>query len=417
MSSTFTPIYLKAMAVLTGQKFAEPDWQKFLAETCGAIRLLGPAGFDPAYAGGLDSIRTKIKGDSKHSNSVAIFFLGGGPGEVIYNAAQNKSSGGSWNDRAATLKMLRHVYRARKSGGQDVWVYAPPKDHGSQVFDELAGADAAQAKKKLGRDSEIFDEAERGLMCDALQLARKIAMDCSIKVTAKSAGAKNAVRRWFMDEKCTKTELDNALAKLATGMNKIAAACNSPSLVFTDYLDWRKARNSYFGGAIPGGEGGGFPVIYLEGAFTRLKGNSGKLWLCAETSCRITRSARTIISTTMTGSSPTAAPSLTARRSTTPTAGAISPSISRDISPRRTASAPGSMTGPRSPKPNRSGRSHERRAQSKARAAGEGRAGHRRWIALRGDPLGQGARPRPERRLYRGDRSCDRQGALDVEGV
>jgi len=76
MSSTFTPVYQKAMAVLTGQKFAEPDWQKFLAETCGAIRLLGPAGFDPAYAGGLDSIRTKIKGDSKHSNSVAIFFLG-----------------------------------------------------------------------------------------------------------------------------------------------------------------------------------------------------------------------------------------------------------------------------------------------------------------------------------------------------
>jgi hypothetical protein len=283
MSSTFTPVYKKAKEVLIGQKFAEPEWQKFLAETCGATKLLGPSGFDPAYAGGLDSIRTKIKGDSKHTNSVAIFFLGGGPGEVIYNAAQNKSSGGSWSDRAATLKMLRHVYRARKTGGQDVWVYAPPKDHGKQVFDELAGADASQAKKKLGQDQEIFDEAERGLMCDALQLARKIAMDCSIKVAAKSAGAKIAVRRWFMDEKCTKTELDDALAKLATGMNKIAAACNSASLVFTDYLDWRKKRDSYFGGAIKGGEGGGFPVIYLEGAFTRLKGNSGKLWLCAET--------------------------------------------------------------------------------------------------------------------------------------
>jgi Lysine-specific metallo-endopeptidase len=283
MSSTFTPVYQKAKDVLTGQKFAEPDWQKFLAETCGATKLLGPSGFDPTYANGLDSIRTKIKGDSKHSNSVAIFFLGGGPGEVIYNAAQNKSSGGTWNDRAATLKMLRHVYRARKTGGQDVWVYSPPKDHGKQVFDELTGSDAAQARKKLGQESEIFAETDRDLMCDALQLARKIALDCSAKISAKSAGAKNAVRRWFMDDKCTKVELEDALSTLAAGMNKIAAACGSSSLVFTDYLDWRKKRDDYFGGALRGGEGGGFPVIYLEGAFTRLKGNSGKLWLCAET--------------------------------------------------------------------------------------------------------------------------------------
>jgi hypothetical protein len=283
MSSIFTPVYKKAKEVLTAQKFAEPEWQKFLAETCGATKLLGPSGFDPAYAGGLDSIRNKIKGDSKHTNSVAIFFLGGGPGEVIYDAAQNKSSGGSWNDRAATLKLLRHVYRARKTGGQDVWVYSPPKDHGKQIFDELAGADSSQAKKKLGQESEIFSQEERGLMCDALQLARKIAMDCSTKLGAKSFGAKSAVRRWFMDDKCTKTELDEALGTLADGMNKIAAACGSSSLVFTDYLDWRKQRDDYFGGAIRGGEGGGFPVIYLEGAFARLKGNSGKLWLCAET--------------------------------------------------------------------------------------------------------------------------------------
>jgi hypothetical protein len=281
--SKFTPVYAKAKEVLTGQKFAEPDWQKFLDQTCGATKLLGPSGFDPAYAGGLDSIRTKIKDETKHTNSVAVFFLGGGTGEVIYDAAQNKSSGGSWRDRAATLKMLRHVYRARKTGGQDVWVYAPPKSHMKQVFDELSGSDSAQAKKKLGQETEIFDDGERGLMCDALQLARKIAMDCSAKVAAKSDAAKKHVRRWFLDETCTKTQLDDALTKLAGGLNKIAAACNASSLVFTDYLDWRKERDKYFGAAFKGGEGGGFPVIYLEGAFTRLKGNSGKLWLCAET--------------------------------------------------------------------------------------------------------------------------------------
>jgi hypothetical protein len=280
--SKFTPVYHKAKEVLVGQKFAEPDWQKFLVETCGVNRLLSPAGFDPAYSGALDSIRNRIKSEAKHTNAVAVFLLGGGPGDVIYNAAQNKASGGSWLERAATLKMLRHLYRAQKTGGQDVWVYAPPKDHMKPVFEEIAGSDS-QVKKKLGQETEIFDESERGLMCDALHLARKIAMDCSIKLAAKNEAAKKAVRRWFLDETSTKTELNDALAKLNAGFNKIAAACNSASLVFTDYLDWRKQRDKYFGAAYKGGEGGGFPVIYLEGAFTRLKGNSGKLWLCAET--------------------------------------------------------------------------------------------------------------------------------------
>jgi hypothetical protein len=282
MSSRFTPVYEKAREVITGQKFAEPEWHKFLTETSGASKLLGPAGFDPAYSGALDSIRTKIKSESKHTNALAVALLGGGPGEVIYKASQNKASGGSWLERAATLKMLRHLYRAGKSGGQDVWVYAPPKDHMKPVFDEIAGADA-QVKRKLGQEVEIFDDGERGLMCDALQLARKVAMDSSIKVAAKSAGAKMAVRRWFLDDKSTKAELDDALAQLSAGLKKIATACSSASLVFTDYVDWRKQRDQYFGAAIRGGEGGGFPVIYLEGAFTRLKGNSGKLWLCAET--------------------------------------------------------------------------------------------------------------------------------------
>ena len=37
------------------------------------------------------------------------------------------------------------------------------------------------------------------------------------------------------------------------------------------------------GGAIPGGEGGGFPVIYIEGAFTDLANRSGNMWTCART--------------------------------------------------------------------------------------------------------------------------------------
>ena len=120
-------------------------------------------------------------------------------------------------------------------------------------------------------------------MCDALHVAKKISMDAMTKLSAKEQATKDMVKRWFLDEDSTDATLDEAIKKLNEGFKTIAASCGSTSLVFTDYLDWRKERKKYFGGAVPGGEGGGFPIIYLEGAFTRLQGNSGKLWLCAET--------------------------------------------------------------------------------------------------------------------------------------
>jgi hypothetical protein len=282
MGSLFTPTYTKAQDVLRNQKFAEPDWHKFLTETCGVDKLMSPAGYDSGYADGLDRLRKKIREEAKHTNAIAVFVLGGGPGEVILKAAQNKLSPGSWADRAAALKMLRHTYRARKTGGQDVWVYSPPKGHRKDVFAEIQGTEKS-VKSKLEQETEIFSADELELMCDALQLARKISMDVVVKVGAKDAATKAMVKRWFLDDDCTATEEADAFSKLADGFKLIAAACNSTTLVFTDYLDWRKQRDDYFGGAIRGGEGGGFPVIYLEGAFTRLKGNSGKLWLCAET--------------------------------------------------------------------------------------------------------------------------------------
>jgi len=280
--SNFTGVYKKAMKVVKDQKFAEPDWEKFLGTTCNIRSLIGPTGFDAAHADAPEKIRHKILAAQKHTNAIAVWALGGGPGQVIFDASQNAKSPGTWQERAATLKMLRHLHRAQKKGGQDVWVYAPPKGHLSDVFSELAGNEKA-VKKRLDDDDEIFTTKERALMCDALGLARKISADVQIKVDAKSDAAKKMVRRWFLDQNCGDAELGDALNKLSAGFKKITAACSSNSLVFTDYLDWRKSRDKYFGGAVPGGEGGGFPVIYLEGAFTRLAGNSGKLWLCVET--------------------------------------------------------------------------------------------------------------------------------------
>ena len=120
-------------------------------------------------------------------------------------------------------------------------------------------------------------------MAEALALSRKVVGDTVAKLGGKSDAVKTAVKRWFTSARAIDAEVNTAIGTLLAGFNKINASCTSTTLIFTDYLDWRAKRNDYYGAAFRGGEGGGFPVVYLEGAFTRLKGNSGKLWLAAET--------------------------------------------------------------------------------------------------------------------------------------
>ncbi len=278
--SKFTPVYEKARDVVQAQKYAEPDWQKLLKKTLGIDKLLGPKGFDTTYADAPGKIRDEL--GKKAHGAFKAFFVGGGVGDVLYNASVNKDSSGTTNERAAALKMLVHLYRAQKKGGQDVWVYSPPKGHTKHVFDEIVGPEGT-VKKRLGMMDEIFSAGERDLMCNALSVALKVSQDALVKLDDNKASTTDVVKRWFFDEDSKDGDLAGTITILKDGLKKIAAGCNSASLVFTDYLDWRKQRNDYYGAAFRGGEGGGFPVIYLEGAFTRLKGNSGKLWLCAET--------------------------------------------------------------------------------------------------------------------------------------
>ena len=276
----FTDVYKKAKAVAADQNWAEPEWEKFLKDSCGIKILFGEKGLDSGRGDSPEKVRKKVA-DAAKDNKLDRKEYAKKAGKIIYDACQNASSRGKWTERAALIEFLRHLYRAQKTGGQDVWVYSPATDYKKELFAELSGADAA-VKKKLGYDDEIFTAKERGLMCDALHIARKVSMDAVTKLGAKEAATLDMVKRWFIDDDSS-GKVDEAVTKLLAGFKLIAASCSSTSLVFTDDLDARKKRKRLFGLAVKGGEGGGFPIIYLEGAFTRLEGNSGKLWLCAET--------------------------------------------------------------------------------------------------------------------------------------
>jgi Lysine-specific metallo-endopeptidase len=274
---TFTEAYSKARDVVVNQKYAE-DWQAF-ADKAGVAKLLDRSGFASGRAKVVDQVRKRIDTQAKEGLCPA--------GDVIYDAAVNAKSLGSLAERAAAIKFVKHVYRVHKRGGQDVWVYAPPQSDATWVFDEVCG-DGPTVKSRLAHEDEIFGLAERKWMSTSLARARKIAEDCKVKLAGgktknASKATKDMVQRWFLDGSCGEAELETAFAALHAGFKKIAGACNKPTLVFADYPDWRAQRDDFFGAAFRGGEGGGFPVLYLEGAFTRLTGNTGQAWLCVET--------------------------------------------------------------------------------------------------------------------------------------
>lgn len=272
----FTEAYRKARDVLENQVF-ESKWQEFLFADCQARTLFGADGLAVARADDPERVRKRLRDLCKSGNRKI--------GAVIVEAAQNPVSSGTLAERAATLKMLRHLYHVVKKGGQNVWVYSPPKAYEKWVFDELTG-DAKALEAKLNHEKKIFSSTEMRWMASALGVALKISEDTKAKLsgaTGKKDDTDAVIKRWFLDEDSGDAQLTEARTKLLDGFKKIAVACASDRLVFADYADWIKTRSKYFGAAFRGGEGGGFPVIYLEGAFTRLTGNTGKMWLCAET--------------------------------------------------------------------------------------------------------------------------------------
>ena len=281
MANNFTDqVYDKVRGVITGQKF-EGDWQSFMKDKVRASSLIAADGPSTSDAEGLDKLRSKltdtVKESSKDGGSATTV------AKTIMAAAKPGNPDAKWKERAATIKMLKHLYRYSKRGAQDVWVYSPPKAYSKWIFDEIEGTEAAIASK-LDKEDEIYTDADKKVMCDAL----KIALSCSQKTEKLlSEGADTTVavvKRWFAQSSTTADQTKEDIKTLLAGFKKITNLCNSNKLIFPDDPNDRKSSSKYkklYGSVWPGGEGS-FPVIYLAGAFTKA-GNSGKLWLCAET--------------------------------------------------------------------------------------------------------------------------------------
>lgn len=187
----FTEAYAKARNVLENQVF-ESKWQEFLFADCQIKALFAADGLAVVRAGDPDKVRKRLRDLCKAKNRSI--------GAVIVEAAQNPVSTGTLAERAATLKMLRHLYHVVKKGGQNVWVYSPPKAYRKWIFDELTG-DAKALEPKLNHETKIFSRTEMRWMAAALAVALKIAEDTKAKLSGavgKKGDTDAVIRRWFL---------------------------------------------------------------------------------------------------------------------------------------------------------------------------------------------------------------------------
>jgi hypothetical protein len=272
----FSQAFVKARDVLEHQTF-EAEWSKALKELR-ILSLMKEDGPDVNHAPAVDSLRRKLR-EAKGRGRIIRFFLGDGAADTILAASANGGNSGKVAERAATLKMLKHFYLARKRGGQDVWVYSPPRAYSRWVFDEITGPDNT-VRSLLAQENEIYSPEEREIMCDALLLALNWSQDAVRKLGAPDDEARKVVRRWFADEDCDDEQLDRAIATLLDGFKKITNVANSGRMVFSDepldrnrggWKDWAFVYRSEK-----------LDVLYLQGAFLKA-GNTGKLWMCALT--------------------------------------------------------------------------------------------------------------------------------------
>ena len=272
----FSEAYEKCRAVLRDQTF-ESGWQTYLNVTTQATQVFKGEWLSGAGAGGLDSVRTKL---GKGNEAAA---------EILKAAANGESVGQKW-ERAAALKLMKHLYLVATRGAQDVWIYSPPKKDEGWVFDELNLSDHALTVK-LADEEEIFTVEQKNVMAHALQFAQTWCQAAASKVASPDDSAKAVIKRWFADASTKDEDLGTIATKLNDGFKKMDVMAGSCEVVLSDDPRDRKQGgqkwfNSYRALVYPGEAK---PVIYIEGLWlseadgVRDTGNDGQMWNLART--------------------------------------------------------------------------------------------------------------------------------------
>lgn len=278
----FSECYKKAMPVAKDLSFFS-DYSGAL-EVGNLGIVMGADGPKREHAGRLTNLRIAILLERLATNRSV--------GDIIVDAAEKAGAAGvvSWvkslfttyslEERAATLKMLAHLYLRHAKGAQDVWIYSPPVKYKKWVYDEVAGLSKAKLKTKLTEEEEVYSATDFGVMGESTTMALAWSMKVGTKLASPDAATKDLVKFWFLPSGASDDDVTSACKTLQAGFTKITRVLNSNKLVLSDEpVD----RN-----------GGGWKdyafifksekmnVIYIQNA-TLKSGKSGHMWLAALT--------------------------------------------------------------------------------------------------------------------------------------
>lgn len=275
--NVFSEVYEKCVEMLKAPQL-HADWAPVEA---GLKALLLPDGPTPSKGEVLDDLRKRLADVGKKTKGLADKNVA----DEIVRISQ--SSRTDFQDRAALVKQMKHFYLVQKKGSQSVWVVDQPKSYGEWDFELFGGKSAVDLPALLAKNDEVFGRANRKMMSDALQLARKWSADTEVKLSGKSAKSDATIRRWFLQDGASATDVESVRTTLQAGFKKITAACNSGKVIFSDRPKLRVSGDYDSTYASVNGRDA-MPIIYiyqlfLETGKRNLLGNIPKLWLCALT--------------------------------------------------------------------------------------------------------------------------------------
>lgn len=280
--SPFTDEFKTAHAALDGGSFST-DWVELAKKLA---KLSDAAGPHDSELKALDELRKKAAKAGKVGAA--------GEGSVLLEASGGYSSSApavgtgmtaAARQRAAALKLLRHLSLLRKRGGQQVWVLSLAKAFRDWPSAELASADLARMKLLLGDTSEHFSKKDKSHLSDASQEAMKwvqktlIVLANASDTGKKGTAAKELVKRWFADENSSDSDMTAAVTTLSAGFKKIQAVLSSGRLLLTDHPEVREATSGENAGfwqseAFVKGAREGMDVVYVESAFFAKNANT-----------------------------------------------------------------------------------------------------------------------------------------------
>jgi len=275
----FTEVYDKSRDLLAKPCF-DASWSAIEAKL---KSLLAAGGFNRPDSPVLVDVRRELTRLARAAGKPAD--EGAAIAAEIVRLSRPDTNG--FQERAALLKTLRHLYHVSNKGAQSIWVVDHPKAYDKWAYDKTGGLGQDKLREQLTPWRETFGAGSRQMMSDALQLARKISMDTEIKLGADGGRTRRKVRKWFLQRGAAKGDVDATRQTLINGFKKISALCNSHSVIFSDRPHKRvDPGSSRTKASVNAGDL--MPVIYIFEAFVRYgrrneDGVRDQLWQCAKT--------------------------------------------------------------------------------------------------------------------------------------